>query len=74
MTKQSKQTQNVVEGISELIFFIRGERVMIDRDLAELYGVTTKALNQAMKRNADRFPRDFVFQLTDSEKKELVQY
>lgn len=52
------------------ILVIRGERVMIDADLAELYGVTTKALNQAVKRNQIRFPQDFVFQLTAKEKGE----
>lgn len=42
---------------------VRGERVMLDADLGEVYGVTTKTLNQAVKRNADRFPEDFAFQL-----------
>jgi ORF6N domain len=51
---------------------IRGLRVMIDTDLAELYGVPTKALNQAVKRNAARFPTDFMFQLTATEKAEVV--
>ena len=54
------------------IFTIRGKRVMIDRDLAELYGVATKVLNQAVKRNIERFPEDFMFQLTDEEQNELV--
>ena len=45
---------------------------MLDRDLAELYGVETRVLNQAVKRNIDRFPLDFRFQLTESEKNELV--
>ena len=45
---------------------------MIDRDLAKLYGVTTKRLNEQVKRNLNRFPEDFMFQLTDSEKKEVV--
>ena len=45
---------------------------MIDRDLAELYGVATKVLNQAVKRNMERFPEDFMFQLTDKEQNELV--
>jgi hypothetical protein len=45
---------------------------MIDRDLAELYGVSTKRLNEQVKRNLNRFPEDFMFQLTDHEKKELV--
>lgn len=51
---------------------VRGQRVMIDSDLAEVYGVPTKALNQAVKRNAGRFPGDFMFQLTPAEKAEVV--
>lgn len=58
--------------IQKLIYVIRGQKVMIDRDLAELYGVPTKRLNEAVKRNIERFPDDFMFQLTDSEQKELV--
>ena len=54
------------------IFFVRGEKVLIDRDLAELCGVSTKALNQAVKRNQQRFPPDFMFRLTPSERNELV--
>ena len=50
--------------IREKIFVIRGRKVMLDRDLAELYGVETKVLNQAVRRNVDRFPEDFIFQLT----------
>ena len=46
------------------IYLIRGQKVMLDNDLAELYGVETKVLNQAVKRNAGRFPEDFMFQLT----------
>jgi len=61
-----------VERIERAILSIRGEKVMLDSDLAELYGVETKALNQAVKRNLDRFPSDFMFQLTSSEKKEVV--
>ena len=53
--------------IQNKIYEMRGQRVMLDRDLAELYQVTTGALNQAVKRNADRFPPDFMFQLTDAE-------
>jgi len=53
--------------IRSRIFTIRGQQVMLDRDLAELYQVETKALNQAVKRNADRFPEDFMFQLSKSE-------
>jgi len=51
---------------------IRGQRVMIDADLAELYGVSTRALNQAVKRNAARFPADFMFRVTRAEKDRLV--
>jgi hypothetical protein len=58
--------------IKNMIFTIRDKQVMIDKDLAVLYGVSTKALNQAVKRNIDRFPDDFRFQLTDEEKNELV--
>ena len=58
--------------IQERIFNIRGIQIMIDRDLAKLYGVETKVLNQAVKRNLDRFPEDFRFQLTNEEKNELV--
>ena len=61
-----------MERIERAILLIRGEKVMLDIDLAELYGVETKALNQAVKRNLDRFPPDFMFQLTTAEKKEVV--
>ena len=53
--------------VESKIHEIRGERVMLDADLADVYGVTTKALNQAIKRNLDRFPADFRFQLTAEE-------
>ena len=53
--------------IESLILIIRGQKVILDADLAELYGVATKAFNQAIKRNADRFPEDFIFQLTAQE-------
>jgi phage regulator Rha-like protein len=56
-----------VERIERAILSIRGEKVMLDSDLAELYGVETRVLNQAVKRNADRFPEDFMFQLTADE-------
>ena len=58
--------------IEHQILVIRGQKVMLDADLAALYGVPTKALNQAVKRNAARFPADFMFQLTDIEKLEVV--
>ena len=53
--------------IESLILNVRGQKVILDTDLAELYGVTTKVFNQAMKRNADRFPEDFMFQLEAQE-------
>jgi hypothetical protein len=64
----SKNTQLAVpEPVEPLLRVVRGERVILDSDLARLYGVETKALNRAVKRNADRFPSDFVFQLTRAE-------
>ena len=56
-----------VEIIAEKIFLIRGQKVMLDRDLAKLYGVATKVFNQAVKRNIRRFPDDFMFQLNKEE-------
>jgi len=53
-----------VERIERSILLIRGHKVMLDRDLAYLYGVSTKVLNQAVRRRKDRFPEDFMFQLT----------
>jgi len=61
-----------MERIERTILLIRGEKVMLDLDLAGIYGVTTKVLNQAVKRNASRFPADFMFQLTEMEKSEVV--
>jgi hypothetical protein len=55
------------EELAQLVFVVRGEKVMFDADLAKLYGVSTKALNQAMSRNKARFPRDFAFRLSQSE-------
>ena len=54
------------------IFLIRGQKVMLDKDLAELYGVKTKRLNEQVKRNRKRFPEDFMFRLIKREKEELV--
>lgn len=59
------------ENIATLVHLIRGEKVLLDADLATLYGVPTKALNQAVRRNADRFPTDFMFQLTLAERAAL---
>ena len=58
--------------VESLILSVRHQRVIIDSDLAGLYGVTTKALNQAVKRNSNRFPEDFVFRLTPEEKTQVV--
>jgi hypothetical protein len=55
------------ENIAPLVHVVRGERVLFDADLAALYGVSTKAVNQAVKRNRRRFPTDFMFRLTDKE-------
>jgi len=60
------------ESIRDRIYSIRGFQVMLDRDLAELYGVETKRLNEAVKRNIERFPDSFCFQLTEREKSEVV--
>ena len=49
--------------ISLLIYFVRGQRVILDSDLADIYGVPTKRLNEKLRRNSDRFPQDFSFQL-----------
>jgi hypothetical protein len=58
--------------IEHRIFIIRGLKVMLDRDLADLYGVETKYLNRQVKRNRERFPHEFVFQITKTERNELV--
>jgi len=55
------------ERITKKIYLIRGQKIMLDRDLAELYGVQTKVLKQAVRRNISRFPNDFMFELTDEE-------
>lgn len=64
------------ETISNKIYFIRGQKVMMDSDLALLYGIETKALKQAVKRNLSRFPEDFMFELTkieyDSSRSQIV--
>lgn len=58
--------------IENKIYEIRGQRVMLDFDLAEMYGIETKNLNKAVKRNIERFPSDFMFQLTNTEAKVLI--
>ena len=56
-----------VERIQSIIFLIRGQKVLLDKDLADLYGVETRSLVQAIKRNMESFPSDFMFQLTRDE-------
>jgi len=58
--------------IERAILYIRGQKVMLDIDLADMYGVKTKRLNEQVKRNINRFPSDFMFQLSDDEKQEVV--
>ncbi len=71
MTDLHKYSE-VSEMIDRAILIIRGQKVMIDSDLAEIFGVKTKRLNEQVKRNINRFPKDFMFQLTTKEKQELV--
>jgi len=68
--KETQEQQSIVpisEQIEDRILMIRGQKVMLDEDLAAVYGVTTKRLNEQIKRNLDRFPQDFIFQLTQEE-------
>jgi phage regulator Rha-like protein len=67
----SKQLAIPSERLEKAILLIRGHKVMLDRDLAELYGVETGALNRAVKRNSQRFPEDFTFQITEEEAERL---
>jgi hypothetical protein len=70
MSKETIPVSRVVQAIRVL----RGEKVLLDSDLALLYGVETRVLNQAVKRNADRFPSDFMFQLNDEEMEQVSQF
>lgn len=67
MAKITKTLMIPDELVINKIYFIREKKVMLDRDLAGLYGVETKVLNQAVKRNLDRFPEDFMFQVNEKE-------
>ena len=69
MAKAKQELQSLVEEqkILNRILVIRGEKVMLDKDLAEMYGVETKVFNQSIKRNAERFPKDFMFTLSEKE-------
>jgi hypothetical protein len=73
MTNNSLATVPV-ERIEKSIYVIRGERVMLDRDLADLYGVETRVLNQSVSRNRDRFPSDFILELTRDEIRGISQF
>lgn len=66
------QAMVVEQKILNKIYIIRGEKVMLDKDLAEMYGVKTSVLNQSIKRNRSRFPKDFMFQLSQKEFKNLI--
>ena len=66
------EEKEAIVNIEQRIFVIRGQRVMLDRDLAQLYGVQTFRLNESVKRNIKHFPDDFMFQLNKDELKELV--
>ncbi len=69
MAKTRKLIKSILpdEAIINKIYLIRGKKAMLDKDLAEMYGVETKVLKQAVKRNAERFPKDFIFTLTQKE-------
>jgi len=71
MPKKAQPFIIPVERIASSIYLIRGEKVMLDSDLADLYHIETKNLNKAVKRNLRRFPNDFMFQLTDKESESL---
>ena len=68
---EQKAALAVIEKIEDKIYVIRGQRVMLDSDLAEIYKVETRVLNQALKRNSKRFPPDFMFQLNNAEVESL---
>lgn len=72
MSKKNSELIIPDEIVMNKIFLIRGQKVMLDKDLAELYSVQNKRLNEQVKRNLKRFPSDFMFQLTEDEKNEVV--
>jgi hypothetical protein len=72
MAKKELQALVADQKILNKIYAIRGEKVMLDKDLAEMYGVETRVLNQSLKRNLNRFPKDFMFQLSEKEFKNLI--
>lgn len=72
MAKKELQALVIEQKILNRIHVVRGEKVMLDRDLAELYGVETRVLKQAVKRNKERFPKDFMFEMTSKEIEGMV--
>ena len=68
----TEQALTSIDAIAATILRLRGQRVILDSDLARLYGTTTTRLNQAVKRNAARFPDDFMFQITTAERDEVI--
>ena len=70
--KRSTDIRLAADDIQKMVHVVRGQRVMLDFDLARLYGVTTAALNQAVQRNIERFPEDFAYQLTQQEVTNLI--
>jgi phage regulator Rha-like protein len=70
--KQELQALVIEQKILNKIYVIRGEKIMLDKDLAEMYKVETRVLNQSIKRNLNRFPKDFMFQLSEKEFKNLI--
>jgi len=71
-TKKAENPITHIGQVERVILSVRGQRIMLDADLARIYGVTTKRLNEQVNRNTDRFPPDFMFRLTEKEKKEVV--
>ena len=69
--KPKTSTSTSIDTITQSIVIVRGQRVLLDVELAALYGVPTKSLNQAVKRNSSRFPSDFLFQLSAAEGMDL---
>ena len=65
--KHSPDQKSTIQLVSECIYLVRGKRVMLDRDLARLYGIETRVLNQAVRRNLERFPEDFMFELNNDD-------
>lgn len=74
MAQAKRELQDLIveQKILNRIYVIRGEKAMLDKDLAAMYGVETKVLNQSIKRSPQRFPKDFMFQLSEKEFKNLI--